>query len=92
MYIKRKVASVGRERDIEANIELLEAIRRADNDARRFKIAVAVLTGIVLGSIGLGWYALYIDDLKAITAFSIAAAPVFGRIIWYYFGNRGDDP
>jgi len=92
MTAKDRLAKVGREWNLEVNIEVLKEKRRADNDARRFKIAAAVLVGIALGIAGLGSYGLYADDFKAISGFWIAAGPVFGTIIGYYFGKDGDDP
>ena len=92
MVNSSELAAVGLDWDFEVNIEVLKEKRRADNDARRFKIAIAVLCGIGLGIVGLGVYGLYIDDFKGISGFWIAAGPVFGTIIGYYFGKDGDDP
>ena len=92
MTIKDRLAKAGREWNLEVSIEVLKEKRRADNDARRFKIAVAVMCGIGLGIAGLGSYGLYVDDFKGISGFWIAAGPVFGTIIGYYFGKDGDDP
>ena len=92
MVNSSELAAVGLDWDFEVNIEVLKEKRRADNDARRFKIAIAVLCGIGLGITGLGSYGLYIDDFKGISGFWIAAGPVFGTIIGYYFGKDGDDP
>lgn len=92
MTAKDRLAKVGREWNLEVSIEVLKEKRRADNDARRFKIAAAVVGGIGLGIIGSGSYGLYTDDFEAISGFWIAAGPVFGAIIGYYFGKDGNDP
>ena len=92
MVSSSELAAVGQDWDFDVNIEVLKAKRRADNDAHRFKIAIAVLCGIGLGITGLGSYGLYIEDFKGISGFWIAAGPVFGTIIGYYFGKDGNDP
>lgn len=86
------LADVGQEWDFDVRIEVLREQRRASKDARRFKIAVAVLMGISIGVATLGAYGLVYGSFSAVSGFWTAAGPILGTIVGYYFGKDGDDP
>jgi hypothetical protein len=90
MKITDRLAPAGEAWDFGVTVEAIRLDQRAKNDARRFKIAAAVLAMIVSGAAFLGIYGIWVGNLNVVAGYWSATGPIFGTIIGYYFGKAGD--